>query len=69
LFHKDLSKASELLKRAALNRDLARRAKKLADISPDGAERARLTRYVAELEAQGLKLERDAAEASKAPLF
>jgi len=48
---------------------LAKRAKRLAGKSQDGTDRSRLTRYVDELGAQALRLERDAAQAGKATIF
>lgn len=44
------------------NRDLARRARRLAGTLPDPAERARLQRYAEELDAQADRLEREATE-------
>ena len=44
------------------NRDLARRARRLADALPDPAEKARLQRYAEELDAQADRLEREARE-------
>lgn len=44
------------------NRDLARRARRLADTLPDPTEKARLQRYAEELDAQANRLEREAIE-------
>lgn len=44
------------------HRDLARRARRLADTLPDPAEKARLQRYAEELDAQADRLEREAFE-------
>jgi hypothetical protein len=44
------------------NRDLARRARRLASTLPDPAERARLQRYADELDGQADRLEDDAFE-------
>jgi len=44
------------------SRDLARRARRLADTLSDPAEKARLRRYAEELEAQAAQLEREATE-------
>jgi hypothetical protein len=47
---------------AQANRDLARRARRLAATLPDPAERARLQRYAEELDHQADRLEREATE-------
>jgi hypothetical protein len=47
---------------AQANRDLARRARRLADSQSDPLERQRLWRYAEELEDQADRLEREATE-------
>jgi hypothetical protein len=45
---------------AQASRDLARRARRLANTLPEPGEKARLIRYAEELEAQAARLEREA---------
>jgi hypothetical protein len=51
--------------RAQAGRDLARRARRLADSQHDRAEKVRLMRYAAELEAEADQLEREAAGSAR----
>ena len=50
-----------LLQQAEANRDLARRARRLADEMTNEADKARLLRHADELDAQAADLERRAA--------
>jgi hypothetical protein len=58
-----MTKASELLGRAANCRDLAKRAARLASVSGD-ADSARLLRVCRELQEQAVRLEKEAAALS-----
>jgi hypothetical protein len=62
------SKPRNPLDQAAERRDLAKRARRLAQELAPGAERKRLLKYAEELEEQAARLEADASEPARLPI-